>query len=238
MNINTLTIKAQELLQESMALARSAKQQSLEPLHILATAIKDDDSLASYLLGRVGASVATLRTECNEAIARLPRVEAADDNIYFSRESSALIQRATDLTRLFADRYASVEHIIAAMAKERSSARDILHRHAISEEQLIAAIKEFRKGESIGSQTETMEFDALGKYAINLNEGARSGRLDPVIGRDEEIRRVLQILSRRTKNNPILVGEAGVGKTAIAEGIAHRIVDGDVPENLKNKVLY
>ena len=238
MNINTLTIKAQELLQESMALARSAKQQSLEPLHILATAIKDDDSLASYLLGRVGASVATLRSECSEAIARLPRVEAADDNIYFSRESSALIQRATDLTRLFADRYASVEHIIAAMAKERSSARDILHRHGISEDQLVAAIKEFRKGESIGSQTETMEFDALGKYAINLNEGARSGRLDPVIGRDEEIRRVLQILSRRTKNNPILVGEAGVGKTAIAEGIAHRIVDGDVPENLKNKVLY
>ena len=238
MNINTLTIKAQELLQESMALARSAKQQSLEPLHILATAIKDDDSLASYLLGRVGASVATLRSECGEAIARLPRVEAADDNIYFSRESSALIQRATELTRLFADRYASVEHIIAAMAKERSSARDILHRHGISEDQLVAAIKEFRKGESIGSQTESMEFDALGKYAINLNEGARSGRLDPVIGRDEEIRRVLQILSRRTKNNPILVGEAGVGKTAIAEGIAHRIVDGDVPENLKNKVLY
>ena len=238
MNINTLTIKAQELLQESMALARSAKQQSLEPLHILATAIKDDDSLASYILGRVGASVATLRSECSEAIARLPRVEAADDNIYFSRESSALIQRATELTRLFADRYASVEHIIAAMAKERSSARDILQRHGISEEQLIAAIKEFRKGESIGSQTESMEFDALGKYAINLNEGARSGRLDPVIGRDEEIRRVLQILSRRTKNNPILVGEAGVGKTAIAEGIAHRIVDGDVPENLKNKVLY
>ena len=238
MNINTLTIKAQELLQESMALARSAKQQSLEPLHILAAAIKEDDSLASYLLGRVGANLATLRTECSEAIARLPRVEAADDNIYFSRESSALIQRATDLTRLFADRYASVEHIIAAMAKERSSARDILHRYGISEEQLVAAIKEFRKGESIGSQTETMEFDALGKYAINLNEGARSGRLDPVIGRDEEIRRVLQILSRRTKNNPILVGEAGVGKTAIAEGIAHRIVDGDVPENLKNKVLY
>ena len=238
MNINTLTIKAQELLQEAMALSREQGQQSLEPLHILAVAIKDDDSLASYLLGRVGANVATLRSELREAIARLPRVEAAEDNIYFSRESSAVVQRATELTRTFGDRYASVEHLVAAIAKERSSARDILHRHGISEEQLIAAIKEFRKGSTISSATENMEFDALGKYAINLNEGARSGRLDPVIGRDEEIRRVLQILSRRTKNNPILVGEAGVGKTAIAEGIAHRIVNGDVPENLKNKTIY
>ena len=238
MNINTLTIKAQELLQEAMALSREQGQQSLEPLHILAVAIKDDDSLASYLLGRVGANVATLRSELREAIARLPRVEAAEENIYFSRESSAVVQRATELTRTFGDRYASVEHLVAAIAKERSSARDILHRHGISEEQLIAAIKEFRKGSTISSATENMEFDALGKYAINLNEGARSGRLDPVIGRDEEIRRVLQILSRRTKNNPILVGEAGVGKTAIAEGIAHRIVNGDVPENLKNKTIY
>lgn len=238
MNINTLTIKAQELLQEAMALARDRRQQSLEPLHILSVAIKDDDSLASYLLGRVGVNIGTLRSEVNEGIARLPRVDAAEENIYFSRESSAVLQRATDLTRTFGDRYASVEHIVAAMAKERSSARDILKHQGVNEEQLIAAIKEFRKGETIGSPTETMEFDALGKYAINLNEGARSGRLDPVIGRDEEIRRVLQILSRRTKNNPILVGEAGVGKTAIAEGIAHRIVDGDVPENLKNKTIY
>ena len=149
-----------------------------------------------------------------------------------------MIQRAVELTASFGDRYASVEHIVAAMAKERSSARDILHRAGISEEQIVAAIKEFRRGSTISSSTESMEFDALGKYAINLNEGARSGKLDPVIGRDEEIRRVLQILSRRTKNNPILVGEAGVGKTAIAEGIAHRIVSGDVPENLRHKTIY
>ena len=238
MNINTLTIKAQELLQEAMALARENKQQALEPLHILAAAIHDDNSLGSYVLSRVGANLATLRSEVAEGIKRLPRIEGGDDNTYFSRESSAVIQRAVELTASFGDRYASVEHIVAAMAKERSSARDILHRAGISEEQIVAAIKEFRRGSTISSSTESMEFDALGKYAINLNEGARSGKLDPVIGRDEEIRRVLQILSRRTKNNPILVGEAGVGKTAIAEGIAHRIVSGDVPENLRHKTIY
>ena len=238
MNINTLTIKAQELLQGAMALARERKQQAVEPLHIAIVATKDDNSLASYLLGRVGCNIVALRAELNEALGRLPRVEGGEESIYLSRESLAIIQRAVELTTSFNDRYASVEHIVAAMAKERSAVRDIFKHYGLTEEQLIAAIKEFRKGESIGSATESMEFDALGKYAINLNEGARSGKLDPVIGRDEEIRRVLQILSRRTKNNPILVGEAGVGKTAIAEGIAHRIVDGDVPENLKNKIVY
>lgn len=238
MNINTLTIKAQELLQSAMTLAHTKGQQALEPQHILATAIADDNSLASYLFGRVGINIDTLRKQVADAIERLPRVEGSESNIFFSRESSAVIQRAVELTRTFSDKYASIEHIIAAMAHERSVVRDILKHMGVTEEQLIAAIKEFRKGASIDSATESMEFDALGKYAINLNEGARSGRLDPVIGRDEEIRRVLQILSRRTKNNPILVGEAGVGKTAIAEGIAHRIVNGDVPENLKNKSIY
>ena len=238
MNINTLTIKAQELLQSAMTLAHTKGQQALEPQHILATAIADDNSLASYLFGRIGINIDTLRKQVAEAIERLPRVEGSESNIFFSRESSAVIQRAVELTRTFSDKYASIEHIIAAMAHERSVVRDILKHMGVTEEQLIAAIKEFRKGASIDSATESMEFDALGKYAINLNEGARSGRLDPVIGRDEEIRRVLQILSRRTKNNPILVGEAGVGKTAIAEGIAHRIVNGDVPENLKNKSIY
>ena len=238
MNINSLTIKAQELLQSAMVTARQNKQQALEPLHILSAAIADEQSVGSYLIGRVGGNIATIRSEVAEAIARLPRVETAEDNVYFSRESSAVIQRAVDLTRTLSDRYASVEHIVAALAKERSMARDILQRAGINEEQLLSAIREFRKGQTINSETEEVEFDALGKYAINLNDGARNGKLDPVIGRDEEIRRVLQILSRRTKNNPILVGEAGVGKTAIAEGIAHRIVDGDVPENLKDKIIY
>ena len=237
MNINTLTIKAQELLQAAMTLARGRGQQAVDPLHLLSVAIAEEDSLGSYLLGRVGANVATLRRDTEAAIARLPRVEGGGE-AYFSREASALIQRAVDLTEKFNDRYASVEHIVAALATERSAARDILKAAGVTEAQIITAIKEFRKGSTINSATEEMQFDALGKYAINLNDGARSGKLDPVIGRDEEIRRVLQILSRRTKNNPILVGEAGVGKTAIAEGIAHRIVDGDVPENLKNKIIY
>ena len=237
MNINTLTIKAQELLQAAMTLARGRGQQAVDPLHLLAVAIAEEDSLGSYLLGRVGANVATLRRDTEAAIARLPRVEGGGE-AYFSREASALIQRAVELTEKFNDRYASVEHIVAALATERSAARDILKAAGVTEAQIITAIKEFRKGSTINSATEEMQFDALGKYAINLNDGARSGKLDPVIGRDEEIRRVLQILSRRTKNNPILVGEAGVGKTAIAEGIAHRIVDGDVPENLKNKIIY
>ena len=237
MNINTLTIKAQELLQAAMTLARGRGQQAVDPLHLLAVAIAEEDSLGSYLLGRVGANVATLRRDTEAAIARLPRVEGGGE-AYFSREASALIQRAVELTEKFNDRYASVEHIVAALATERSAARDILKAAGVTEAQIITAIKEFRKGSTINSATEEMQFDALGKYAINLNDGARSGKLDPVIGRDEEIRRVLQILSRRTKNNPILVGEAGVGKTAIAEGIAHRIVDGDVPENLKNKTIY
>ena len=237
MNINTLTIKAQELLQAAMTLARGRGQQAVDPLHLLAVAIAEEDSLGSYLLGRVGANVATLRRDTEAAIARLPRVEGGGE-AYFSREASALIQRAVELTETFNDRYASVEHIVAALATERSAARDILKAAGVTEAQIITAIKEFRKGSTINSATEEMQFDALGKYAINLNDGARSGKLDPVIGRDEEIRRVLQILSRRTKNNPILVGEAGVGKTAIAEGIAHRIVDGDVPENLKNKTIY
>ena len=238
MNINTLTIKAQELLREAMTLAHSRRQQSLEPLHILAAAIAEDESLSCHLLGRVGVNIKSIRGEVTEAIEHLPRVEGAAGDVFFSRESSAVVQAAVDLTRTFSDRYASVEHLLVAVAKERGAARDILRRNGVDHNQLIAAIKELRKGATIDSESDELEFDALGKYAINLNDGAAAGRLDPVIGRDEEIRRVLQILSRRTKNNPILVGEPGVGKTAIAEGIAQRIVSGDVPENLKDKVLY
>ena len=199
--------------------------------------IREDDSLGTFLLGRVGVNVRGLREEVNRAVGTLPRVEGAGEQ-YFSQDASRVIQRAVDFTKTFGDKYASVEHLLLGLLAERGQAADLLKRAGATEKELIEAIRTFRKGATVDSQTSSQEFDALGKYAINLNEQARSGKLDPVIGRDEEIRRVLQILSRRTKNNPILVGEPGVGKTAIAEGIARRIIDGDVPENLKSKVIY
>ena len=238
MNINTLTIKAQEALQSALTLARERGQQAVEPLHMLAVLIREDDSLATFLLGRVGVNVRGLREEVNRQVDQLPRVEGGNGEQFFSQDASRVIQRAVDFTKNFGDKYASVEHLLLGLVAERGKTSDLLKRSGASEKELIEAIRTFRQGSTVDSQTSEQEFDALGKYAINLNEQARSGKLDPVIGRDEEIRRVLQILSRRTKNNPILVGEAGVGKTAIAEGIARRIIDGDVPENLKSKVIY
>ena len=238
MNINSLTIKAQEALQSAFSLARDNGQQGVEPLHILSAIVAEDDSLGAFLLGRVGVNVRSLRQEVANAVGQLPKVSGGDGQQFFSNDSSRVIQRAVDFTKTFNDKYASVEHLLLALVAERGAAADILKRGGATEKELVEAIRQFRKGATVDSQTASQEFDALGKYAINLNEQARAGKLDPVIGRDEEIRRVLQILSRRTKNNPILVGEAGVGKTAIAEGIAHRIVDGDVPENLKSKVIY
>ncbi|MBR5333360.1 MAG: ATP-dependent chaperone ClpB [Alistipes sp.] len=238
MNINSLTIKAQEALQSAVALAQQGGQQAVEPMHLLSVLIKEDDSLGAFLLGRVGVNVRTLRDEVTRAVGSIPRVSGGNGEQFFSSDTSKVIQRAVDFTQKFNDKYASVEHLLLGLVAERGQAADILKRNGATEKDLIIAIKEFRKGATVDSQTSSQEFNALGKYAINLNEMARSGKLDPVIGRDDEIRRVLQILSRRTKNNPILVGEAGVGKTAIAEGIAHRVVDGDVPENLKSKLIF
>ncbi len=238
MNINTLTIKAQEVLQEALALAASAGQQAVEPLHILRAIIAADDSLGTFVLSRVGVNVKALRAHLEAETARLPRVEGGDGQQYFAPESSRVVQKASDYTKTFGDRYASVEHLLLGILSDGGAAGKTLKQAGASEKELVAAVKELRKGSTVDSQTSEQTFDALGKYALDLNRMARDGRLDPVIGRDEEIRRVLQILSRRTKNNPILVGEAGVGKTAIAEGIAHRIVDGDVPENLKSKQIF
>ena len=237
MNINTLTIKAQEALQAALALAREQGQQAVEPLHLLSVLVREEDSLTAFLLGRTGVNVRALRQECGEATGKLPRVEGGGEQ-FFAQETTRTIQRAVDFTKTFGDKYASVEHLLLGLVAERSAASELLKRHGATEKELVEAIRTFRKGATVDSPTAEQQFDALGKYAINLNEQARAGKLDPVIGRDEEIRRVLQILSRRTKNNPILVGEAGVGKTAIAEGIARRIIDGDVPENLRSKIVY
>ena len=236
MTINNLTIQAQEALQSAMSLATGHGQQAVEPLHILEAIVTEDDSVGVYLLQKLGVNINALRSMLKQEIDRLPKVSGGDP--YFSRESSEAIQKAGDFTREFNDKYASVEHLLLGILAGRDMASRLLKDSGATEKEMIAAIKNLRKGSTIDSHTNKQTFDALGKYAINLNEQARKGKLDPVIGRDEEIRRVLQILSRRTKNNPILVGEPGVGKTAIAEGIAHRIIDGDVPENLRNKQIY
>ena len=236
MNINALTIKAQECLQQAFRIAAGFNAGAVEPIHILSSLIGEEDTPCSSLLGKVGVDVNTLRRNIKSAASSLPKVSGGEQ--YFSNDSSKAIQRAIDYTTKLGDRYASVEHLLLGILAEKGEASRMLKELGASEKELMAAIKELRKGQTVDSPTSEREFDALGKYAINLNEMARQGKLDPVIGRDDEIRRVLQILSRRTKNNPILVGEPGVGKTAIAEGIAHRIVDGDVPENLKSKLIY
>ena len=237
MNINTLTIKAQQALQGAVSTAQQTGQQAVEPLHLLSVLVAEENSLGSFLLGRAGVNIVSLRAAVSEAISRLPKVSGAGEQ-YFATDTTKVIQRAVDFTKKFNDKYASIEHLLLGLIAERGAASDILKSQGATESDIIEAIKQFRKGSTVDSQSADKEFDALGKYAINLNELARTGKLDPVIGRDDECRRVLQILSRRTKNNPILVGEPGVGKTAIAEGIAHRIVNGDVPENLRSKSIY
>ena len=238
MNINSLTIKAQEVLQAAFSLARERGQQAVEPMHLLSVIISEDDSLGAFLLGRVGVNMPQLREQVASRLNSMPKVSGSNSEQYFSADSSKVIQRAVDFTRTFNDKYASVEHLLLGLIAEKGEWATILKQAGATEKEIVEAIRSFRKGATVDSQTSSQEFNALGKYAINLNELARQGKLDPVIGRDDEIRRVLQILSRRTKNNPILVGEAGVGKTAIAEGIAHRIINGDVPENLKSKLIF
>ncbi|MBE6193611.1 MAG: ATP-dependent chaperone ClpB [Rikenellaceae bacterium] len=237
MNINSLTIKAQQALQGAVSVAQQSGQQAVEPLHLLSVLVAEDNSLGSFLLGRAGVNIESLRAEVGKQLSHLPKVSGASEP-YFAGDTTKVIQRAVDFTKNFNDKYASVEHLLLALISEKSAASELLKAHGAVERDVIEAIKQFRKGSTVDSQSAEKEFDALGKYAINLNELARTGKLDPVIGRDDECRRVLQILSRRTKNNPILVGEPGVGKTAIAEGIAHRIVNGDVPENLRSKSIY
>ena len=237
MNINVLTIKAQQALQSAVSVAQNSGQQAVEPLHLLSVLIAENDNLGAFLLGKCGVNLPNLRSSVTEALSRLPKVSGSGE-AYFASEMTKVIQRAVDFTKKFNDKYASIEHLLLALVAERGTASELLKTQGVTEGELLEAVRQFRKGSTVNSQTDDKQFDALGKYAINLNELARTGKLDPVIGRDDECRRVLQILSRRTKNNPILVGEPGVGKTAIAEGIAHRIVDGDVPENLRSKSIY
>lgn len=237
MNVNNLTIKAQEILANAFSLATENSQQAVTPSHILTTMLTMEDSLVGFLLSKIGVNVQQLGVELDKLVSREPKVSGGGDP-YLSRESLSVIQEALDATKEFGDKYISLEHILIGIFKAGKEVSQLLKNGGVTLSNLKKAITEVRGNAKVDSQTAEQSFDALGKYAINLNTQASSGKLDPVIGRDEEIRRVLQILSRRTKNNPILVGEPGVGKTAIAEGIAHRIVNGDVPENLKRKQLF
>ena len=236
MNFNNFTIKSQEAIQKAVELTRGAGQQSIEPLHLLKGVVEEGDSLVKYIFQKVGANLALTLRNLDSAIAALPRVTGSEP--YLSRESNDVLQRALDIAKKQGDEYVTLEAILMALFVVNSSASQILKDAGLTEKELQAAIDELRKGKKATDQSAEDTYNALSKYAINLNERARAGKLDPVIGRDEEIRRVLQILSRRTKNNPMLIGEPGTGKTAIAEGLAQRIIRGDVPENLRSKQIF
>ncbi|MDP4269052.1 MAG: ATP-dependent chaperone ClpB [Bacteroidota bacterium] len=236
MNLNNFTIKSQEAIQKAVQLTAEKNQQAIEPTHILKGIMTEGESVVNFLFQKLGVNIPNIQTIIDRQLESYPKVTGGEP--YLSRESNAVLQKAVELSGQMGDQFVSLEHIILALLIEKSTVSSILKDAGVTEKELRAAITELRKGEKVNSQSAEDTYNALNKYAINLNERARSGKLDPVIGRDEEIRRLLQILSRRTKNNPILIGEPGTGKTAIAEGLAHRIVRGDVPENLKSKQVF
>ncbi len=236
MNFNNFTIKSQEVVQKAIDYAKQAGQQQIEPVHILKAIISEAETIVNFIFQKTGANLGTVKMMVDKEIASLPKVSGGD--VFLSRESNDTLQKAVDISKKMGDEYVSVESMLAGIFDSKSSASRILKDAGLDEKGLKAAIAELRKGSTVKDQSAEESYQALSKYSINLNDRARNGKLDPVIGRDEEIRRVLQILSRRTKNNPMLVGEPGTGKTAIAEGLAMRIVRGDVPENLKSKQIY
>ena len=236
MNLSNFTIKSQEAIQQAVQLATQNGQQAIEAVHLLKSVIMTGESVANFIFQKLGVNVQNLNRVLDAQVGSLPKVSGGEP--YLSSETNAVLQKAIGYSSKMGDQYVSLEPIILALFTEKSIASRILKDAGVTENELRRVIEELRKGNKVTSQSAEDTYDALGKYAINLNERARSGKLDPVIGRDDEIRRVLQILSRRTKNNPILIGEPGVGKTAIAEGLAHRIVRGDVPENLKSKQIF
>jgi ATP-dependent Clp protease ATP-binding subunit ClpB len=236
MNFNNFTIKAQESVQKAIDLAQANSQQMIEPSHLLRGVMMTADNITGFLFQKLGVNGTQLERVLDREIESYPRVSGGEPML--SRETNAVFQKASDLASKMGDQFVSVEHLLLALTEVKSNAARMMQDAGITPGELRKAVDELRKGEKVTSQSAEETYQSLAKYAVNLTEWARNGKLDPVIGRDEEIRRVLQILSRRTKNNPILVGEPGTGKTAIAEGLAYRIVRGDVPENLRTKQIY
>lgn len=236
MNLNNFTIKSQEAIQKAQQIALEHENQAIETGHILQGIIDVDENVTPFLLKKIGVNYPVFKQALAKILTTYPKVSGG--NQYLSNNSNKVIQNAISSLKTFNDEYVAIEHILLALLNVNDTISQLLKDNGVTEKALTAAINELRKGDRVTSQSQEEQYNSLAKYAKNLNQLAESNKLDPVIGRDEEIRRVLQILSRRTKNNPILIGEPGVGKTAIAEGLAHRIISGDVPENLKDKVIY
>ncbi len=236
MNLSTFTIKSQEAIQQAIQIAEGYKQQAIENGHLLKAVIGADENISNFLLQKQGVNTGNLQVVLDKVIDSYPKVSGGEP--YLSRTANRTLQKATNLSKDYGDQFVSLEHLFMGILVSDDSVAQLMKDSGMTEEGTQKTIDELRKGSKVTSQSAEDSYDALNRFAINLNERARLGKLDPVIGRDDEIRRILQILSRRTKNNPILIGEPGVGKTAIAEGMAHRIVKGDVPENLKSKEIY
>ena len=238
MNLNNYTIKAQESVQAAQQIAFNHGNVNIETAHLLKALLDDNDSPVEYLLKKNNVNVQYVETKLNESMNRLPKMQGGQPAQSIGRDLNNMLLYANSTLKQFGDEFVSVEHLLLALLHGNDDTAKLLKDAGLTEKGLVAAIKDLRKGSTVNSQTSSNQYNALQKYARNLNEMARNGKLDPVIGRDEEIRRTLHILSRRSKNNPILVGEPGVGKTAIAEGLAIRIINGDVPENLKSKIIF
>jgi ATP-dependent Clp protease ATP-binding subunit ClpB len=236
MNLNNFTIKSQDAVQQAMQIATINSQQAIENGHLLKGILAADENVTPFILKKLNVNTPMFIKVLDKIVEGYPKVTGGQP--YLSNATNQAIAKASSYLKEFGDEYVSIEHLLLGILASKDTISQLMKDNGITEKDLKAAIAELRKGAKVTSQTAEETYNALNKYAINLNEQAKKGKLDPVIGRDEEIRRVLQILSRRTKNNPILVGEPGVGKTAIAEGLAHRIINGDVPDNLKSKQIY
>src|SRR5690606_30053930 len=237
MDFNQYTIKSREAIQKAQQIAFSNQNQAIEPAHILKGMMDAEQDVLDFIIEKQGGNVSAIQTEITDIISRFPKISGGSGN-HLSNEANKILLSAMDEAKKMKDEFVSMEHLVLGILKNNSNVSQILKDHGLTYDGSVQVINELRKGQRVTSENAEETYNSLNKYAKNLTELAYEGKLDPVIGRNDEIRRVLQILSRRTKNNPILIGEPGVGKTAIAEGIAHRIVSGDVPENLFNKKVF